>query len=87
MMPTYGRNKQIQGKRPEASSSEKVPAQGASATDEKAKPKGIRIDGFQQVVDLLRAADPEFRQSLLRRIMAHDPVLARNLQTDLAKYL
>jgi hypothetical protein len=41
---------------------------------------GIKINGLQQVVDLLRFADPAFRDSLLKRLMARDPKLAQQLR-------
>ena len=43
----------------------------------------IRVDGFQQVLAMLRVADEEFRESLLRRIAARDQNLARSLRADL----
>jgi hypothetical protein len=43
----------------------------------------IRIDGFQQVLDMLRVADPAFRESLLRRLAARDLSLANSLRKDL----
>lgn len=39
----------------------------------------IRVDGFKQVIDMLRVADPAFRESLLKRLAARDPELVRNL--------
>ncbi len=42
--------------------------------------EGTRINGLQQVIDLLRYADPAFRQSLLKRLMARDPKLAQQLR-------
>ena len=47
----------------------------------------IRINGFAQVVDLLKTADPQFRASLLQRIAARDYHLAFNLQRDLKRDL
>jgi len=44
---------------------------------------GVRVNGFQQVVDLLRTADPAFRESLLRRLAARDSRLARSLREQL----
>lgn len=44
----------------------------------------IPVDGFQQVLDMLRVADPAFRESLLRRLAARDARLARDLRADLA---
>jgi hypothetical protein len=44
----------------------------------------IPVDGFQQVLEMLRVADPAFRESLLRRLAARDARLARDLRADLA---
>lgn len=44
----------------------------------------IAINGFQQILDMLRVADPEFRESLLRRLAARDRTLAQALRRDLA---
>ena len=43
----------------------------------------IRVDGRGQVLAMLRAADPEFREVLLRGIEKRDPRLARELRRDL----
>lgn len=45
----------------------------------------IKVDGFGQVIQLLQVADREFRDSLLRRLTARDPELARQLKAYLAK--
>lgn len=45
----------------------------------------IRIDGMGQVFDMLKAADPAFRESLLKRLAARDPRLADRLRVDLAR--
>jgi len=42
--------------------------------------KQIPVDGFRQVVEMLQAADPAFRESLLARIGRRDPALARSLR-------
>lgn len=39
----------------------------------------IRVDGFEQVLAMLRIADRGFRDSLLKRLAARDPDLARSL--------
>lgn len=43
----------------------------------------IRVNGRAQVLDLLRVADPVFRETLLRGIERRDPRLARELRRDL----
>lgn len=54
----------------------------ASAYDPKSGPaeQGVRINGLQQVVDMLEHADPAFRESLLKRLTQRDPQLAQNLR-------
>ena len=39
----------------------------------------IRINGLEQVVEMLRHADPHFRASILRRLQARDPALAQRI--------
>jgi hypothetical protein len=43
----------------------------------------IRVDGFEQVLAMLRIADAEFRESILRRLAARDQQLARDLRREL----
>lgn len=43
----------------------------------------IRVDGRRQVLDMLRAADPEFREVLLRGIEKRDARLAQELRRAL----
>jgi len=45
--------------------------------------QGIPINGFQQIVDMLKVADPQFRESLLRRLAIRDLGLANSLRRDL----
>ena len=45
--------------------------------------KMVRVDGRGQVLDMLRAADPEFREILLRGIEKRDARLARELRREL----
>ncbi|MBS1960322.1 MAG: hypothetical protein JST80_12670 [Bdellovibrionales bacterium] len=42
--------------------------------------EGVKIDGLQQVIELLKFADPAFRESLLKRLTARDPRLAASLR-------
>jgi hypothetical protein len=46
---------------------------------------GVAVDGFKQILEMLRIADPGFRESLLSRIAARDRSLAQNLRRDLAR--
>ncbi|MBU6152745.1 MAG: hypothetical protein KGP28_00455 [Bdellovibrionales bacterium] len=39
----------------------------------------VRVNGLEQVIELLRHADPSFRNSLLKRLQARDPALAQRL--------
>ena len=68
----YGRNAKVQPQQDEAAQEKGNPEEG-----------GIRINGFAQVVAMLEAADPQFRESLLRRLAARDPRLVRSLKKDL----
>lgn len=43
----------------------------------------IRVDGRGQVLDMLRVADPEFREIILRGIEKRDARLARELRRAL----
>jgi hypothetical protein len=43
----------------------------------------IRVDGHAQVLEMLRAADPDFREVLLRGIEKRDAQLARQLRREL----
>ena len=58
----------------------------AAAAPQAAKPEaqGVKVDGFEQVLEMLKIADPEFRESLLRRLAARDQELAASLRADLA---
>ncbi len=60
------------------------PAQASSPAD--GADKQIKVDGFAQVVAMLEVADPEFRESLLRRIAARDWELANNLRAQISSY-
>jgi hypothetical protein len=55
----------------------------SEAENQNSDEQGIRINGFAQVVAMLEVADPQFRESLLRRLAQRDPRLARNLRDDL----
>jgi hypothetical protein len=47
------------------------------------KEQGIKVDGFEQVLAMLKIADPAFRESLLRRLATRDQQLAASLRRDL----
>ena len=42
--------------------------------------EGLKVNGLEQVVEMLRFADPAFRESLLKRITLRDPKLAASLR-------
>lgn len=52
-------------------------------TQKEGEEKLIPIDGFKQIVEMLQAADPQFRESLLKRLAARDHSLAQSLRRDL----
>jgi hypothetical protein len=68
----YGNNGKIQP--PQA------PEENKTQSDDQ---QGIRINGFAQVVAMLEAADPQFRESLLRRLAQRDPRLVRSIREDM----
>ena len=79
---TYQRNGQM-GARPGAM--EAASAQPA-IQDASAKTKEmVKIDGYQQVLEMLRIADDEFRRSLLARLARQAPDLANALKRELSK--
>lgn len=43
----------------------------------------IRVNGKQQIIDMLRYADPQFRETILRVLEKRDPRLARELRAAL----
>ena len=45
----------------------------------------VRVDGRGQVLEMLRTADPTFRETILRGIESRDPNLARELRRRLAQ--
>jgi len=59
----------------------------APQTTETQNPKDapIKVDGFGQVIALLEVADASFRESLINRIAAKDPHLARQIRATLAR--
>ena len=59
---------------------------GAQAAQGAPQEEGVRIDGFQQVLQMLKSADREFRESLLKRLNMRDPKLVQALRADLRKY-
>lgn len=84
MIPTYRRNGRINNeeKKPAPMNSPKAAAP-QEAEGETAKGKEIRINGYQQVLEMLQIADEGFRSSLLRRLAKVDPELAKNLTREI----
>lgn len=56
---------------------------GPTQTNAETGEQMIRVDGRGQVLEMLRAADPEFREILLRGIEKRDRRLARELRAEL----
>ena len=58
------------------------PARSANIQNQNPGPQeeGMKIDGLQQVIELLKHADPSFRESLLKRLGGRDPKLAQSLR-------
>ncbi len=44
----------------------------------------IAVDGFAQVIEMLKVADPSFRESLLKRLALKDQAMANNLRRQLS---
>lgn len=63
----------------------KVSSSTPLGIDPVTKEAQIKVDGFGQVIALLEVADPSFRESLIKRIAAKDPHLARQIRTKLAQ--
>jgi hypothetical protein len=55
------------------------PGQSPARSAPDSSEREIRVDGMGQVIEMLRSADPAFRASLIRRLQARDPDLARKL--------
>ncbi len=80
MSGTYGRRGTHEG----SSGGSKGPQQEQDAAPQgNGDEKKIAVNGFQQVLEMLRIADPAFRESLLRRLAQRDRELALNLRRDL----
>jgi hypothetical protein len=45
----------------------------------------LAVDGFQQILEMLRVADPAFRESLLRRLATRDHQLVADLRQNLGR--
>ena len=78
-MNTYGRNGRVETPENNIENPALPPEEGAE------EEKGIRIDGFQQVIEMLEIAEPEFRDSLLARIMKADREMGLRLERALAE--
>lgn len=60
-------------------------SQNPTGTAPTGKDAPIKVDGFGQVIALLEVADASFRESLINRIAAKDPHLARQIRATLAQ--
>lgn len=75
----YQRNGRVE----EKGDAVRKPMNQDSITDEQRAPGGVKINGFEQVLELLRAADYEFRVSLLKRLHGKNPKLGVMLYQEL----
>jgi len=75
----YQRNAQIEGK--EGIKKRLKPLEAKSQDSD----KGIRLNGFEQIIDMLKVSDSEFRESLLKRLEVKDKKLALSLRKHLRK--
>ena len=75
-MDTYQRNGRLEQGGHEPSQANKAPVQPEE--------KGVYMDGYNQVLEMLQAADPAFRASLIKRLSARDPALASRLRSELS---
>lgn len=76
-MSSFTDTKRTQNTRQEAANS---PAPEAAPGEAQ-----IKVDGFGQVIALLEVADASFRESLINRIAAKDPSLARQIRATLSR--
>jgi hypothetical protein len=85
MNKTFGHQK-YRSQDPTAVAHPEIPGTDSDGKSLPAEPEDARIavDGFNQVLEMLRIADPAFRESLLKRLAKHDPRLARSLRHDLS---
>jgi len=49
------------------------------------KEQGYRVNGYAQILDMLKVADAPFRESLLGRLQVRDPQLVQSLRAHLAE--
>ena len=52
---------------------------------ENSEEKAYRVHGFEQIIEMLHIAEKDFRDSLLKRIEAQNPELAKSLKRALVK--
>lgn len=76
MENTYTRNGKVGQQNPQPGADTAEEGQGNGE-------KSYRVDGFGQVLEMLKIADDEFRASLLGRLESADPALAASLRTRL----
>lgn len=62
-----------------------TPTKKQNSTHPTTQDEGIKINGYQQVLEMFKYADPAFRQSLLRRIEAKNPRLAQQIKSMLPR--
>jgi hypothetical protein len=79
---TYQRNATLNHRAQNSPQKTIAPAEPLRNPEEK-KEEGVKINGFGQVLEMLKVADPEFRISLLKRMYQADPRTARLLHKEL----
>jgi hypothetical protein len=82
MSPDQTKNRLQSSYSNQATTSRGTPQEGEVKMPE--KDERIPVNGFSQVLEMLKVADPAFRESLLRRIAVKDRTLAQSLRKDLA---
>ena len=78
---TYQRNRQItpgQYTKPSTQNNTALPTQLNEQEDNR-----IRVNGFNQVIEMLKNADREFRDSLIRRLVKQDPKMGKAILQEL----
>ncbi len=83
-MMSYQRNGKP-GPQVQKSSAQPTKVAGGPAPAENDGEKKVRINGMQQIVDMLQVADRDFRESLLKRVTARNPNLGAQLRTRLGQ--
>lgn len=57
--------------------------EGDTEKPQKKQKGAVKVDGYQQILEMLKVADDDFRESLLKRLAAKDANLAASLRQNL----